>query len=222
MGESKLRRCCVAKQGHSSALAAASNSAGGCCCCGTHVYVLCVCVRVLRGVDVAMVCCAPPAAPRQTPGRRSGNYRLSSAALAKLALCVHGSGEALSPEPPKLELGLARPSLGLGTRRIPGRRMAVAGGRAGSRRCSPRRPGSPCFIREESPGPRPARGARARPFLRSCGGKGDPDVAGARGLASSVTGLIPPHLRYRWSFMGCASWAVPWNPPLLWAGAGPW
>ena len=56
----------------------------------------------------------------------------------------------------------------------------------------------------------------------ACGGKGDSDVAGARGLASNVTELIPPHLRYRWSFTSCASWAVPWNPPLLWAGAGPW
>ena len=114
-----------------------------------------------------MVSNALPAAPRQSPGRSSGNYRSSSAALAKLVLGVCENEEALSPEPPKLELGLARPSLDLGTRRIPGRRVAVAGGRAGSRRCSPRRPGSPCFIREESPATRPARGARARPFLRT-------------------------------------------------------
>ena len=86
----------------------------------TRLYTCFACVRVLRGVVVAMVCCTLPAAPRQSPGRRSGNYRLSSAALAKLVLCVYESGEALSPEPPKLELGLARPSLGLGTRRIPG------------------------------------------------------------------------------------------------------
>ena len=69
------------------------------------------------GVVVAMACCAPPATPRQPPGRRSCNYRSSSAALAKLVLCVCESGEALFPEPAELEVGLARPSLGLGTRR---------------------------------------------------------------------------------------------------------
>ena len=67
-----------------------------------------------------VVCCTSLATLRQSPGRSSGNYRSSSAALAKLVLCMSESGEALSPEPAKLEVSLARPPLGLGTRRNPG------------------------------------------------------------------------------------------------------
>ena len=50
---------------------------------------------------------------------------------------------------------------------LPGRMVAAAGGGAVSRRWSPRRPGRPRFIREESPPTRPASGARGRPFLRT-------------------------------------------------------
>ena len=45
--------------------------------------------------------------------------------------------------------------------------VAVVGGRAVSRGWPPAGRGSPCFIREERPTPRPASGARGRPFLRT-------------------------------------------------------
>ena len=61
--------------------------------------------------------------------------------------------------------------------------------------------------------------------------RGPATTQGGRGIKTSLVltvqpvkyvGSIPPYPRYRWSFMGCASWAVPRNPLLLWAGTGPW
>ena len=58
----------------------------------------------------------------------------------------------------------------------------------------------------------------------ACGAKGDPGVAGARGSASNVTVLIPPHLSGipfvgRWSFMGlCFVGGTLESPPALGGG----